>query len=99
MKLYSFLKLIFVLDDDDDSESESSDESDEEEETGSVDSRDFGIVRLDESVCPKGCDQNLFDLTYTLRGQRLVQTKHFIIDNIKDHKEVIVETLGEALTE
>lgn len=42
----------------------------EEEETGSLDSREIGPIRFDESICPKGLDRELYDYTFTLRSKR-----------------------------
>lgn len=62
--------ICFVADSESESESSSSSEESEEEDTGSVDSRDFGIIKLDENVCPKGCDPNIYKVTFELRAQR-----------------------------
>lgn len=61
-----------LLDADSESDSDSSSSSDdsEEEDTGSIDSRDFGIIKLDENVCPKGCDLEIYNMTFDLRSQR-----------------------------
>lgn len=78
-KFYDFLKRIFKKkyrppkvkseDSDSDSESESSSSS-EEEDAKSLDSKDLGPLRLDESVCPPGCDPVLYDWTFTQRSAR-----------------------------
>lgn len=57
--------------------SESSSES-EEYDTGSIDSRDIGPIRLDESVCPKGCDRELYDYTFNLRNKRYYIYKYIL---------------------
>lgn len=62
---------VFFVDSESDSDSSSSSsEESEEEDAGSVDSRDFGIIKLDESVCPKGCDPEIYNMTFELRSQR-----------------------------
>lgn len=66
---YSF-KLFHFADSDSDSESSSSSEESDQDDAGSVDSRDFGIIKLDENVCPKGCDRAIYDLTFELRTKR-----------------------------
>lgn len=52
------------------SESESESSSSEEEDEGSMDSRDIGPIRLDPNVCPEGCEREIYDKTYELRGIR-----------------------------
>lgn len=80
-KFFDFFKRIFKKkykppkiagpnDDSDTSSSSSSSDESEEEDAASIDSKDFGIVRLDENVCPKGCDRTFYDLTFQLRNQR-----------------------------
>ncbi|XP_017782969.1 PREDICTED: uncharacterized protein LOC108567166 [Nicrophorus vespilloides] len=79
-KFFDFLRRIFKkkykppkVQTDSDSDSDSSSSSSEESEDAdaeSLDSKDFGIIRLDENVCPKGCDPNIYDLTFQLRNQR-----------------------------
>lgn len=71
---FCFVMIVFLfwfhVDSESESESSSSSEESEEEDTGSVDSRDFGIIKLDENVCPKGCDPNIYKVTFELRAQR-----------------------------
>lgn len=69
--------------DEDPSSSSSSDSSSSEDEAdaASLDSLDMGNVRLDESVCPPGCDRNLYDLSFDLRNQR-----HLIEQSIKSEE-------------
>ncbi|CAB3223441.1 unnamed protein product [Arctia plantaginis] len=77
-KFADFLRRIFKKkyrpprdhDDDESSESESESSSSEEEEEGSMDSRDIGPIRLDPNVCPEGCEREIYDKTYELRGIR-----------------------------
>ncbi|KAL3267246.1 hypothetical protein HHI36_011379 [Cryptolaemus montrouzieri] len=52
------------------SSSSSSSESEEEDDTKSIDSRDFGFIKQDLNVCPKGCEQEIFDSTIALRSER-----------------------------
>lgn len=62
-----------IADSESDSDSSSSSSSSgDDEDAGSIDSRDVGPIRLDDSVCPKGCDQTLYDLTFQLRSERYV---------------------------
>ncbi|KAK5643495.1 hypothetical protein RI129_007340 [Pyrocoelia pectoralis] len=92
-KFYSFLKRIFKKKykppkvynpDESSSSSESSDSSESEQDAGSIDSRDFTVVRLDENVCPKGCDPALYDKTFELRTKR-----HGVELRIRDLKAYI----------
>ncbi|KAK6640272.1 hypothetical protein RUM44_011958 [Polyplax serrata] len=78
-KFYDFLRRIFkkkyrppkVKSEDSESESESeSSSSSEEEDAKSLDSKDMGPLRLDESVCPPGCDPALYDWTFAQRSAR-----------------------------
>ncbi|CAG9119565.1 unnamed protein product [Plutella xylostella] len=76
-KFADFLRRIFKkkyrpprdLDDDDTSESESSSSS-SDEDSGSLDSYDIGPIRLDPTVCPEGCEQEIYDQTYDMRNSR-----------------------------
>ncbi|XP_022906281.2 cilia- and flagella-associated protein 44 [Onthophagus taurus] len=98
-KFFDFLRRIFkkkykppkiVTDDDDsdsDSSSSSSSEDDDDDEGSSDDSRNVGVIRMDESVCPKGCDQSLYDTTFQLRNDR-----HAIEQLIKDRQTAIETT-------
>ncbi|CAG9840025.1 unnamed protein product [Diabrotica balteata] len=93
-KYYDFLKKVFrkrfrppkqATDSDSDSESSSSSSEDtEEDDSASIDSRDFGFIKQDLNVCPKGCEQAIFDLTVELRGNR-----HSIEQNIKELQRVV----------
>lgn len=56
--------------DSDSSSSSSSSSSDDEDDAASIDSNEIGPIRLDESVCPNGCDSSLYELTFTLRSKR-----------------------------
>jgi len=62
------------LADESSSESSSTTSSEEEDEAdaASVDSKEIQTIRFDENVCPQGCPRDLYDLTFTLRAQRLV---------------------------
>ncbi|GJQ65650.1 hypothetical protein Trydic_g7740 [Trypoxylus dichotomus] len=98
-KFYDFLRRIFKKkykppkardpnDSESDSDSSSSSSSDDDDEdAGSIDSREVGPIRLDDSVCPKGCDQALYDLTFQLRSER-----HAVELEIKEHNRVIEQT-------
>ncbi|KAI5642684.1 hypothetical protein NE865_05210 [Phthorimaea operculella] len=76
-KFADFLRRIFkkkyraprARDEDESSESESSSSSSEEDE-GSLDSRDIGPIRLDPTICPEGCDREIYDKTFEMRGTR-----------------------------
>ncbi|CAH0561065.1 unnamed protein product [Brassicogethes aeneus] len=79
-KFYDFLRKVFkkkfkvprIREEDDsssDSSSSSSDESDDDD-AASLDSRDFGFIKLDLNVCPKGCEQAIYDYTVQLRQKR-----------------------------
>ncbi|XP_069678702.1 cilia- and flagella-associated protein 44 [Periplaneta americana] len=50
------------------SSSSSSTESDEDE--ASMLSEELGVVKLDENICPEGCDRELYDGTFSLRAER-----------------------------
>ncbi|XP_026479521.1 cilia- and flagella-associated protein 44-like [Ctenocephalides felis] len=79
-KFVDYLKGIFkkkykppkdVNDESDEESSESSEESSEEDlDAASLSSGDIGLIKLDESVCPEGCDVNLYNLAFELRAQR-----------------------------
>lgn len=92
-KFYDFLRRVFkkkyrppkVKSEDSDSESESeSSSSSEEEDAKSLDSKDLGPLRLDESVCPQGCDPVLYEWTFTQRSAR-----HTLELNIMEEKKQI----------
>ncbi|XP_056639556.1 cilia- and flagella-associated protein 44 isoform X1 [Diorhabda sublineata] len=97
-KYYDFLRKVFrkkyrppkqTTDSDSDSESSSSSSEESEDDDGaSIDSRDFGFIKQDLNVCPKGCEQAIFNLTVELRGKR-----HVIEQNIKELQRVI-ETIN-----
>ncbi|KAF7286507.1 hypothetical protein GWI33_004914 [Rhynchophorus ferrugineus] len=79
-KFYDFLKKVFKKkfrppkikgdDESSSSSSSSSEESDYGDDAGSIDSRDFGFIKQDINVCPKGCEPALFNLTVELRTKR-----------------------------
>lgn len=67
---YTTCLIIDFIDFSSESSTSSSDESDEED-GASIDSRDFGFFKQDLNVCPKGCEQAIYDLTVNLRSKRL----------------------------
>lgn len=68
-----------------DESSEMSDESSsEEEDAESRDSADIGPIHMDETICPAGCDRQLYDLTFTLRSNR-----HVVEQKIRDEQTSI----------
>lgn len=52
-----------------DSSSSSSGEEDEDE-GASLESTELGLVRYDDTTCPPGCSENLYEMTLELRAQR-----------------------------
>ncbi|XP_031357853.1 cilia- and flagella-associated protein 44-like [Photinus pyralis] len=102
-KFYDFLRRIFKKKykpprvynpDESSSSSESSDSSESEQlDAGSIDSRDFTVVRLDENVCPKGCDPALYAKTFELRTKR-----HGVELQIKDLRADIDSIAKEIAT-
>ncbi|KAL0267585.1 UNVERIFIED_CONTAM: hypothetical protein PYX00_009818 [Menopon gallinae] len=102
-KFYDYLRRIFkkkyrppkVKSDDSDSESESeSSSSSDEEDAKSIDSKDMAPIRLDESICPPGCDPGLYDLTFKQRAERhmlelaIVEEKRLIEGHKKDYDQL-----------
>ncbi|KAJ3657744.1 hypothetical protein Zmor_009527 [Zophobas morio] len=95
-KFYDFLRKVFrkkykppkIRKDDESSSSSSSSStsttSEDEDEGKSIDSRDFGFIKQDLNVCPKGCDQAIYDYTVKQRAQR-----HQIEIQIKEALKVI----------
>ncbi|KAJ8984433.1 hypothetical protein NQ317_012496 [Molorchus minor] len=78
-KFFDFLRKVFKkkykppkvhTDDDSSSSSSSSSSSESEDDAASQDSEDFTIIKQDLNVCPKGCEQAIFDLTINLRTER-----------------------------
>lgn len=63
-----------VTDESSSSSSSSSDESEYEDDSGSIDSKDFGFIKQDLNICPKGCEPALFNFTVELRSKRYTQT-------------------------
>lgn len=60
-----------ILDESSSSSSSSSEDSDDfDDGEGSIDSRDFGFIKQDLNVCPKGCEPALFNFTIDLRSKR-----------------------------
>lgn len=72
LRYFPSSSIIFLYSSESSSESSSSSSSDESEEddNASIDSRDFAFIKQDLNVCPKGCEQAIFDLTVSLRSQR-----------------------------
>ncbi|XP_052120102.1 cilia- and flagella-associated protein 44 [Frankliniella occidentalis] len=68
---------------DETSSSSSSSEDDDEDEGASLDSNELGPVRYDDTACPPGCSQEMFDLTLRLRAQRH-ETEKDVVDLQKD---------------
>ncbi|KAG5898601.1 hypothetical protein JTB14_020977 [Gonioctena quinquepunctata] len=93
-KFYDFLRKVFrkkykppKVASDDDSSSESSSSSSEEsdfDDSASIDSRDFGFIKQDLNVCPKGCELAIYNLTVALRSQR-----HAVEQNIRDQNRML----------
>ncbi|CAG9762761.1 unnamed protein product [Ceutorhynchus assimilis] len=79
-KFYDFLKKVFKKkfkppkikadDETSSSESSSSEDDDYDDDEGSIDSRDFGFIKQDLNVCPKGCDPTIFNLVTSMRSKR-----------------------------
>lgn len=74
-------------------ESSSDDESsseEEEDEVKSMESMDMQPIRLDENVCPPGCDRKLYDLAFSMRTERqgyeqgIINTLKLIDDKKKE---------------
>ncbi|XP_043276979.1 cilia- and flagella-associated protein 44 isoform X2 [Venturia canescens] len=93
-KFADFLKRIYKKkfkppkDVDDDSSSPSSSDSSSSEDDGkSLASDDLGPLRLNENICPIGCDQELYDSAFSMRDERY-ECEHKIRDAQK-----IIETL------
>lgn len=73
-----------------DSSEDSSDSSDEDDV--SLNSKtDIGALYFDENVCPKDCDQSLYDLTLTLRSRRqsLESSNRFCQSEIENIKKTL----------
>lgn len=73
--LIHYYNLIFafqsvVLDTSSESSTSSSSEESQDDNASSIDSRDFGYIKQDLNVCPKGCEPAIYDLTVELRSQR-----------------------------
>lgn len=65
-----FNKLLSFLESDEESTESSEESSDEDLDTASLSSGDIGIIKLDENICPEGCDVNLYNLAFQMRMQR-----------------------------
>lgn len=76
--------MLVVVSESSSSSSESS--TDEEEDAASIDSSDIGPIRMDENVCPTGCDRGLYDLTFELRDNR-----HKIEQSVREKLNAIEE--------
>nr|XP_023023844.1 centrosomal protein of 290 kDa-like [Leptinotarsa decemlineata] len=93
-KYYDFLKKVFRKKfkppkqaTDEESSSESSSSSSEEsdfDDSASIDSRDFGVMKQDLNVCPKGCELAIFNLTVELRSKR-----HEIEQSIREQTRIL----------
>ncbi|VEN34308.1 unnamed protein product [Callosobruchus maculatus] len=104
-KFYDFLKKVFKkkykppkvhVDGESSSESSSSSSSEEsdEDDAGSIDSKDFGFIKQDLNVCPKGCEVAIYNLTVELRSMR-----HEVEQAVRDQKaelEVIKKNIDMA---
>lgn len=103
-KFFDFLRRIFkkkyrppkVKSEDSESESESeSESSSEEDETKSLDSKDIGPIRLDENVCPPGCDTQLYEWTFKQRSARheleltIIEEKRHVELHKKDYESLM----------
>ncbi|XP_064214804.1 cilia- and flagella-associated protein 44 isoform X1 [Tribolium castaneum] len=80
-KFFDFLRKVFrkkykppKVHKDDESSSESSSSStsstESDDDGKSIDSRDFGIIKQDLNVCPKGCDPSVYEYTINSRSER-----------------------------
>ncbi|RZC43160.1 thyroid receptor-interacting protein 11 [Asbolus verrucosus] len=101
-KFFDFLRKVFRkkykpprVQKDDESSSESSSSSssstESEDDAKSIDSRDFGIIKQDLNVCPKGCDPAVYDYTIESRSKR-----HQVEIKIKE-KQKMIELLKKDL--
>lgn len=61
----------------------SSSSSSESDDAPSLRSEKLGLMKFDESACPEGCEQDLYDLTFVLRCQRWAACI-----NYKEHKYI-----------
>ncbi|XP_049940843.1 cilia- and flagella-associated protein 44-like [Schistocerca serialis cubense] len=73
-------------DDESDEESSTSEESseDEDEDLGSIESGEIGPIKLDETICPEGCNRNNYDLAFQLRAKR-----YAIEQDVAEEKKMI----------
>ena len=75
MSYFFFIKCKYqlfsnFLDSSSSSSSSSSESMSEEDDAASIDSREIGMLRIDENVLPIGCDKELYDMAFILREQR-----------------------------
>ncbi|XP_066592907.1 cilia- and flagella-associated protein 44 [Prorops nasuta] len=90
-KFCKFLRKIFRRkmkppkqeDESESSSSSSSDSSSDEGDDRSIDSKELQMLHLDESVCPTGCDEELYTKAFQMREERYSQEKK-ILDVQKD---------------
>lgn len=52
------------------SSSSSSESTSDEDDAGSIDSREIGILHIDENLLPIGCDKELYDAAFVMREHR-----------------------------
>ncbi|XP_060530871.1 cilia- and flagella-associated protein 44 [Cylas formicarius] len=100
-KFFDFLRKVFRKkfrlpriksenDDTSESSTSSTDDTEYDGDTASVDSRDFGFIKQDLNVCPKGCEPALFNLTVELRTK-----KHKLEQNEKNEIRLLESTTKE----
>lgn len=72
-----------------------------------MDSQDFTQLRLDENICPHGCEENLYKSAFSMREKRYeyehqIKEEQKIVDNLRreveqDSKKMrIIETTLET---
>jgi len=81
--------------DDDDASETSSDESDDFSEDSDEDSQ---FAFFDDSICPEGCDQSLYDLTLELREKRLnmeesLQEERRTSEQLKKEQQAVMKKM------
>lgn len=52
------------------SSSEESESEDDESMDESIDSREVGLMHLDERICPPGCEKNFYETAFAMREKR-----------------------------
>jgi hypothetical protein len=63
-------KVLHFISDLESRSSTSSSTSESYNDAATLGSEEFGPMKFGESVCPEGCEQDLYDLTFVLRSQR-----------------------------